>query len=423
MAGWMTRRALLQTGLAATVFGSVAGGIARAAEPDHDVVFASDFDELWSTLDQRYCFFAEKHTDWNRVRELYRPMALAAPSDEAFADILSRAVSELYDPHTALSNPPAGSQRGPNSDLMVEWRNGQARITAIADDSAALEAGLVLGDVILAVDGRPIEALMRDLTPKCLTRPDLAAEAYALSRAVAGVRGQPRRYLMASGGGEAREVLLPIRQTPPKPDLEWRRLDDGAGYVIIRSFADDSVADSFDQALAELRDAPGLILDVRYNGGGDTAVARPIMGRFISETKPYARMRRREGLSLSEAWTERVEPKGPFTFTAPVVVLTSHWSGSMAEGFPMGMKGLGRATIVGTPMMGLGAAVFPIRLDRTGLQAQYSAEPVYDVSDRPRWLMRPDVEVADGADILAAGRRVLAAEIERLSPSGSGATS
>ena len=54
-------------------------------------------------------------------------------------------------------------------------------------------------------------------------------------------------------------------------------------------------------------------------------------------------------------------------------------------------------------MMGLGAAVFPIRLDRTGLQAQYSGEPVYDTKDRPRWQLVPDVEVPNGGDILAAG--------------------
>ena len=83
----------------------------------------------------------------------------------------------------------------------------------------------------------------------------------------------------------------------------------------------------------------------------------------------------------------------------------------MAEGFPMGMRGIGRARIVGTPMMGLGAAVFSIRLDRTGIQAQYSGEPVYDVQGKPRWTLRPDVEVADGADILAAGIATLESSI------------
>ncbi|RYD65142.1 MAG: peptidase S41, partial [Sphingomonadales bacterium] len=56
---------------------------------------------------------------------------------------------------------------------------------------------------------------------------------------------------------------------------------------------------------------------------------------------------------------------------------------------------------------------FPLRLDRSGLELQYSAEPVYDVQDRPRWLLEPDVPVPDGADILAAGlaeaRRLIAA--------------
>ena len=78
----------------------------------------------------------------------------------------------------------------------------------------------------------------------------------------------------------------------------------------------------------------------------------------------------------------------------------------MAEGFPMGMRGIGRGTIVGTPMMRVGAAVFPLRLDRTGIDLQYSAEPVYDVHDQPRWLLDPDIFVPTG-DILAAGVRAL----------------
>jgi carboxyl-terminal processing protease len=114
-------------------------------------------------------------------------------------------------------------------------------------------------------------------------------------------------------------------------------------------------------------------------------------------------MRRRAGRGLSAPWTEWVEPRGPFTYDRPVIVLCDRWSASMAEGFPMGMRGLGRARIVGTPMMQLGAAVFPLRLDRTGFELQYSAEPVYDVADRPRWQLQPDVLVPDGADILAAG--------------------
>ena len=82
----------------------------------------------------------------------------------------------------------------------------------------------------------------------------------------------------------------------------------------------------------------------------------------------------------------------------------------MADGFPMGMKGIGRARTVGTETMRLGAAVFPLRLDRTGVTVNYSAEPVYAVDGTPRWKLKPDVEVAPGADILAVGL----AELRRL---------
>jgi carboxyl-terminal processing protease len=60
-------------------------------------------------------------------------------------------------------------------------------------------------------------------------------------------------------------------------------------------------------------------------------------------------------------------------------------------------------------MMRVGAAVFPLRLDRTGLELQYSAEPVYDVMDRPRWLLEPDILVEGGGDILAAAMSALTA--------------
>lgn len=69
----------------------------------------------------------------------------------------------------------------------------------------------------------------------------------------------------------------------------------------------------------------------------------------------------------------------------------------------MAMRGMGRARVVGRPMMQLGAGVWRFRLDRTGLEGQYSAEPVYDVEDRPRDAFLPDVVTAPGADILEAG--------------------
>jgi carboxyl-terminal processing protease len=379
------------------------GTKSRASEPPRDIRFIADFDELWQTLGERYCFFADKRIDWNKVRSLYRPMAMAADSDAAFTDVVRRVLAEFYDPHTHLSNPPDGSPRWPLYDILGERAGGQVRIAAVEEGSAASDAGLTVGDRILAIDGRAIDSLVRDAMPQCLSAPDPAADTYAINVTVAGYRGKTRTISIEQKRGPSRDIALPLKPRPAQPNLESRRLAGGYGYIVIRSFADSAMVAAFDHAMAQLADAPGLIIDVRNNGGGDTAVARPIMGRFITERKAYALMRRREGAGLSAPWAEYIDPRGPFTYSKPVVVLTNHWSGSMAEGFPMGMRDIGRATILGTKMMGLGAAIFPIRLDRSGIEAQYSGEPVYDTNGRPRWMLRPDVEITDGEDILAAG--------------------
>jgi carboxyl-terminal processing protease len=403
-----TRRSLFRAGLTLATAAAFPSEIVRAAEPPHDVTYAEDFDELWRTLDERYCYFAEKQTDWSAARRMYRPLAVAAPSAAAFAEVVGRMIGELYDAHTHLSDAAADAPRGPYFDLWVEPnRDGTALITSVRDGSAAADMGIQPGENVVAIDGRLIGKVAEQFKPRCLARPDPAATAFALNIAVSGRRAQPRTLTLRSITGGEHVVAVPVKQPVKLPDVEGRVLPGGIGCIVIRSFADDAVVAAFDAELSHFRDAPGLIIDVRQNGGGDTAVARPIMGRFIKETKPYARMRRREESHLSTPWTETVDPRGPFTYTAPVAILTTRWSASMAEGFPMGMRGLGRATIIGTPMMRVGAAVFPLRLDRTGLELQYSAEPVYDVQDRPRWLLEPDVPVLMGGDILRAATEYL----------------
>lgn len=365
--------------------------------------YVQDFDELWSTVAARYAYFDNTKTDWNCVRDRYRPMALNASGADELKDVLSSALNELYDRHTVIRDQRAGTQRDPYYDMLVEVDGNAARVVTLRDGWAAQAAGLMVGDRILAINQRDLTELMAELIPKCLSHDDPAAEAYALNRAVSGLRGQARTLTVQSVGSAPREVELLPPPDDDESDFEARLLEDGIGYIAIRSFADSKTVADFDMALDRFRSVSGLVIDVRDNGGGDTAVAGPIMGRFITARAPYALMKRREGAGLSEAWTEYVEPRGPFTFDAPVVVLTNHWSASMAEGFPMGMRSLGRATIVGTRMMQLGAAVFDLRLDRTGIDAQYSGEPVYEITGSPREDLKPDVMAGVKDDILQLG--------------------
>ena len=83
--------------------------------------------------------------------------------------------------------------------------------------------------------------------------------------------------------------------------------------IRVSTFADDKVVAAWDQALAELRDTRGLILDARRNGGGDTALARPMMGRLIkARTRtPICAVARAGPVGALAGF---VEPRGPFTY-------------------------------------------------------------------------------------------------------------
>jgi len=374
----------------------------RAARAQFDPWLVQDFDELWRTLSERYCFFEDKAVDWDRVRAVYRPQVEAVGNRDDFASIVRNVLAELYDAHTHLNQEWNGAPRWPPFDVRVEVDGSAAVVTDVMSGSSAEANGILAGDRIVAVEGVPVLEAAQQFMPNCLSRPDPEAEIYALNVAVSGRRGAARRFEITRGG-RGLMIDLPTTGGGSGPDLALERLDGGVGRITITSFGSADTIEAYDRALETLQDTSGLIIDVRGNGGGDTAVARPIMGRFITERMPYAAMRRRQGPGLSEPWLEYVDPRGPFTYERPVVVLTDAWSASMAEGFPMGMRAIGRGRIVGRPMMGLGAAVFQLRLDRSGLELQYSAEPVYTPQGHPRWRIRPDVETEPGRDILQAG--------------------
>ena len=383
------------------------------AKPAPNPDFAADFDELWSLFDATYALFDDRTTDWAKVRRVYRPRAVHAPDLDGFKRVLQQAVTELYDAHTHIYNTPKGTPLYPPYDLFGTPLAGGALMTdgalihEVLRQSDAEHAGLRAGDVVTHVNGVAMARTVRTLSARCLSRPDPRQDAYALNAALSGVHGKQRR-LRVKRGAEVLDIGIVPYDPPRLGTLVSRRLDADIGYIAITSFADDdTLVARFDAALDALKDTKGLILDVRDNGGGDTMMAVPMMGRFIRDRRPYAHMCKRSGRGLGAKWVEYVDPRGPFTYDAPVVVLTDRWSASMAEGFPTGMKGVGRATVVGTPMMGLGAGVYEHTLTRTGVGLQFSAEPVFDIHDRPRSDFVPDIVTRDGEDILAAGLAAL----------------
>ncbi len=63
-----------------------------------------NFDQLWRTLDEHYCFFASKDVDWNEVGERYRAMVRPDMDGRELFDLCSAMLDELRDGHVNLSS-------------------------------------------------------------------------------------------------------------------------------------------------------------------------------------------------------------------------------------------------------------------------------------------------------------------------------
>ena len=164
------------------------------------------------------------------------------------------------------------------------------------------------------------------------------------------------------------------------------------------SLGEQTTVAAFDKALLEAKDTKGLTLDLRdVPSGGDSSVALGIMGRFVSAVLPYQRHRiPNYGQSdVERNWVEFVAPRGPFTYTSPVVVLVNHWTGSVGEGMAIGFDAMQRALVVGTPMAHLVGAVSDDKLPKTGGDVAYATEQIYHVSGVPRQSWLPPVLVKE----------------------------
>ena len=61
-----------------------------------------NFEALWQIMDRHYCFFNEKHIDWQEVHDRYAPQTAGSLSQRQLFEVLANMLSELRDGHVNL---------------------------------------------------------------------------------------------------------------------------------------------------------------------------------------------------------------------------------------------------------------------------------------------------------------------------------
>ena len=275
------------------------------------------------------------------------------------------------------------------SDLWLVKTDDGYVVDAVRLDSPAARAGVRPGDRLSAVDGVPIDAAITDFWKRLGLEPVGERAPYA-ARVLAAGRRDRDRHLTIMSGGSARDLNLaslyvdqadvpPVTVTASPHGVTTIRLNNQLGQ--------SATIAAFDDAMAKVPPHATVIIDLTDTpSGGNTVVARAIMGWFVIKASPYqvhnVPAEARE-TGIERQWIEEVLPRKGRFHPGPVKIRAGRWTGSLGEGLAVGFMALGKPACGGA-MAGLKGAVYDFDLPKTGLTVKFPAERLYTVSGQPR---------------------------------------
>jgi len=142
-------------------------------------------------------------------------------------------------------------------------------------------------------------------------------------------------------------ATLMRRTISDAPRLVSRWLPSGYGYLKLTLWK-SPIHDQFKSYLEKFREAPGLIIDLRGNPGGEVNEVLKIAGYFFPTKVPFGRFVTRTGKNL-DLFTGR---DGDPIYGGPVAILVNEASGSGSEMFSGVMQESGRAIVIGRQSCG-----------------------------------------------------------------------
>ncbi|MGZ9098989.1 MAG: S41 family peptidase [Brevundimonas sp.] len=373
------------------------GAQSPSTEPTPEA-FRADARSIEALVNAQYAYLDRFGDGAMPMSPVLRAEAEAVGDRRALLRYAERAVAALADHHAITGGSFADSWGlvPSYSDLWIEPEEGRWRITAVRDGSPADAAGIRPGDRLIAVGETPTGAAVAAFWAGLGLEPTGDRVGYAARALAAGRRDRPRDLSVRDAAGAERRLTLPNLYAAAPGARSPITVREAGEALVIRfndSLGDNATVAAFDAAMAGARPDQPIVLDLADTpGGGNTVVARAIMGWFVDAPAAYQIHRlpaeeRRTG--VPRQWIEQVLPRPGKRHPGPVSVRVGRWTGSMGEGLAVGLDALG-AEVTGGPMAGLLGAVYDHRLPNSGLVIKLPTERLYAVDGTPREAFVPD---------------------------------
>jgi carboxyl-terminal processing protease len=339
------RRALFS----ATIFltacgfaGSLAGGRVAAQS-------ASDESQLRDSMKQFTSVYA-------LVESNYADKLSQDQVDKTIYDGAIPGMLHTLDPHSNFYDPKAYAEMRQEQSgkyfgvgMRIVEQNGKVVVVAPIEGTPAFRAGIRPGDVILAVDGKPIGHINTTQVANLLKGPRGTHVSVTMSR---------------EGFAKPLDFNLVREEIPDKSVPLAFMIRPGIGYIRITGEMETTSQEVQDALNSFGPNLKGLVIDLRDNPGGLLNQAVDVCDKFLRKGQVVVSQRARKGVFPDQVYTV---PTGS-TATYPIVVLVNRNTASAAEIISGALQDHDRALIVGETTFGKGLVqtVYPLS-EGTGL--------------------------------------------------------
>ncbi len=356
-----------------------------------------DLNGILTDISENYVYLSEKGVDLECIRAYYTKQIPSIHTEEQAVLFFEYLLDEFHDSHLILNTNRDSSFRL-FAPVYATIDNGKPIIVNVWQTQLDTLDQNLIGAEILKINGVDIIDAIQEFPTHCNDKNAEPVREWITNKILAGRYDQPRVLTLQLRNNQIIDLDLDKLKIKTSSELLTSSMNDDIGMIKINnSLGDNGLIEEFDKALNDLSDTKGLVIDLRNTvDGGNSYVARGIMGRFISEPEPYQKHWLPEQIEgypiVARSWLEYVEPR-LVQYKKPVVVLVGRWTGSMGEGLAVGFEGMGRGTVVGTEMERLAGEMdgFSFKNQRFGYRL--STAKLFHVNGTPREKYRPTVYV------------------------------
>jgi C-terminal processing protease CtpA/Prc len=233
---------------------------------------------LWSEAKTNFAHFEFiPEINWDKTYQNFIPKVLATKNTKEFNLVLKKFYAILKQHHTFVITPSKMNGKIDEPQIEIKNINRQAIISNVSEHYKDIP----IGSRVVSVQGVEINKYLKENKFPYIS---YSTEPFLWEQAITGLlkgdKGTKVKIKIKTPTGKTIEKSLHrnkstskekwIREPRKREPFSFNMLDNNIAYVALRTFGTREVTKQFKQKLSEIKKCNALLIDLRYNGGGDS---------------------------------------------------------------------------------------------------------------------------------------------------------